>query len=573
MTNQLREVEAHLLGAALLTPSVLLDVVGKLEPAHFKHRPHRALFEALKQLWQERDPIVAQAVETGAPLDVAVFAKRVRPRLEEALKAAGCEPLVASWLGELQAHAAVPAMVGALVEELQQAALRQERALKARLLAEAIERGDAEAEARLRAELEALSGTASSNGTNTAMIAAAPAKGQTEGPEPLEFPQDALTGIAGDFARVYAAHTEVPAHFFFVTFLTYLGHLLAYQVRLKSVLDVPPRLYTVLIGPSADGRKSTALNLVDGFYRNTFCDDLRVHYGLGSAEGLAKELEPQDGQDGPVSLLLHLDELKLLVDKCAQKGSVALPLITSLFERTEFDNRTKGGSIRLRNAHLSLVSACTTETFQSMWSPTFTDIGLVNRLFLVHGHATKRIFLPKPVPDGQVRELQRDLATIVGSINALYKAQGVVELEMTPEAEAVLQAWYEGLSRSVHARRLEAYALRFCLLLAINDGETRRVTPDVAERVIKLMEYELAVRQLYDPVDADSKIAALEERIRRQLRAHPTGLTESELKTRVGAYRDGLWAFNAAKNNLMEAGEITFSSAKRRYIYTADPVG
>jgi hypothetical protein len=354
-----------------------------------------------------------------------------------------------------------------------------------------------------------------------------------------------------------------------MAFLTYLGAVLADKVTIASELRPSPRLYTVLLGESANARKSAALDFVDRLFREVV--NINVHYGLGSAEGLAQELESDDGS--PRSLLLHCDELKLLVDKASQDGSVALPMLTTLFERTMFDNTTKTKKIRVRNGYLSLVAACTTETYQRMWHPSFRDIGFINRLFLVHADAQRRFFSPKPVPESQRHKLQDELLELVGAITATVEARKrPIELQFEPEAERILQDWYLSLPDSVHTRRLETYGLRLCILLELSQGETRRITKETALAVKDLLNYELAVRRLYDPIDADNAIARLEESIRRVLATYGP-LTERDLKRRVAYQRAGVWVFNQALDNLLRSKEVRFLSDKRRMALAENPNG
>jgi acetyl esterase/lipase len=103
--------------------------------------------------------------------------------------------------------------------------------------------------------------------------------------EPLRVPDIGLVGIARDFAETYAAHLESPRSFFYFGCLTYLGALIAGKVTLDSELRPEPRLYTVLLGESADTRKSTALRKVDEFFRALGAGYTPpVLFGVGSAE-------------------------------------------------------------------------------------------------------------------------------------------------------------------------------------------------------------------------------------------------------------------------------------------------
>ena len=71
------------------------------------------------------------------------------------------------------------------------------------------------------------------------------------------------------------------------------------------------------------------------------------------------------------------------------------------------------------------------------------------------------------------------------------------------------------------------------------------------------MDWQLKIRKAYDPIDCENAIARLEENIRRQLLRH-NSLKDSKLKQVVNANRTGLWAYNTALKNLIEAKEIKF---------------
>ena len=207
----------------------------------------------------------------------------------------------------------------------------------------------------------------------------------------LRVPEAAMLGLAHDFATLYARYLESPVSFFYFVFLTYFGALIASKATLASALTPEPRLYTVIVGESADTRKSTALIKTDQFFES-LGQKPSVHYGAGSAEGIAAELK-----ECP-TLLLHFDELKSFVDKAKNENSVLLPLVSTLFERGDYDNRVKAEKVSVRGASLSLVAACTTDTFSSMWGPQFLAIGFPNRLWLVTDKSTQRYAIPDPSP-------------------------------------------------------------------------------------------------------------------------------------------------------------------------------
>ena len=137
----------------------------------------------------------------------------------------------------------------------------------------------------------------------------------------LSLSRDLMTGTAGDFATVYSHYMESPAGFFYFAFLTILGNALADKITIQSELRPEPRLYTVLLGESADERKSTAIKAATDFFFEHFPGVVHVSWGVNSAEGLQSGIaEIEHGR-----MLLLFDELKAFVAKCKSEKSVLLP--------------------------------------------------------------------------------------------------------------------------------------------------------------------------------------------------------------------------------------------------------
>jgi hypothetical protein len=369
----------------------------------------------------------------------------------------------------------------------------------------------------------------------------------------LIFPSHVMTGTAGQFAEVYGANLETPKEFLFLSYLTCLGSVLSRRLTLASEIEPQPRLYTLLLGQSADERKSTALKIVIDHFKDAV-DQFDVCWGVGSAEGLQKRLE--NGKDG---LLLSLDEFKQFVAKCKIQSSVLLPCVNTLFESNRYESRTKTTNINLTEAYLSLLAASTVQTYERTWDSSFTDIGFNNRLFLVPGTALRKHSFPEKISDLDKLNLKRKLEEIIHHVG------GHTELDITTSAKRLYHRWYMDGERSIHAKRLDTYALRLMSLLAVNDlkGE---VDEETVRKVIDLCNWQLEVRKLHDPIDADNKIAKIEEKIRRQLKTGP--MKERKLKQRVNAHRSGLWAFDTAKKNLERGKEIAWDKKTKKWRLT-----
>jgi hypothetical protein len=357
-----------------------------------------------------------------------------------------------------------------------------------------------------------------------------------------------MTGIAGDYASLYSEHLESPKHFFYMSFLTFFGLSVSDRFCLYSQRRPPPRYYMILLGESADTRKSTAIEETDLFFQGFFeKGTIAVCRGAASGEGIGSLLMSAK------KVLLYYDELKVFVDKCNIKNSTLLPITNILFESTRYENRTSKEPIVVEDARLSMLSASTTDTYANLFSHKYLDIGFNNRLFLVPGDSDKVISWPLPVP------MEKKQAIYSQIKNRLELVKDHPELSLTQEAAERWEGFYKSLKgSSPHTKRLDVYAMRFMPLLAINDKKIA-VDLQTIEKVIKLIDWQHQVRRVYDPIDAEGKIATMEEKIRRKM-IEQRQWKKRKLQRKVNYNRDGIWVWEKAVQNLQSNKEIIFDS-------------
>jgi hypothetical protein len=234
-----------------------------------------------------------------------------------------------------------------------------------------------------------------------------------------------------------------------------------------------------------------------------------------------------------------------------------LPAVNTLFESNQYENAVKKRNISLSNAHLSILAASTTQTYQNTWSSQFTDIGFNNRLFLVPGNAEKKFSIPRPIPAGEKILLQSKILRILKKAS---KARLIYSI--TGGARKLFHEWYMKVEDSVHAARLDTYAMRLMPLLAVNEDK-KEVDVEITKKVITLCNWQLEARKIYDPVDADNTVARLEEGIRRALKRKPH--TYAGLIRATNAKRDGYWFLDKAVKNLEKVGEIRWDAKIRKW--------
>jgi hypothetical protein len=364
----------------------------------------------------------------------------------------------------------------------------------------------------------------------------------------LAFPSHSIVGSIGELARLFARGTEVPEEFYFASGLTLLGSACATELTLNTGMEVEPRLYTVLLGQSYEAKKSTAVKRMVRFFQEMWsaCGGPEVAWGVGSAEGLARELSAKS------KLVLAYDELSSFIDKSRVQSSVLLPMVTSLFEAHNWDNATKDAkvSVSIRDAHLSLLGCCTTDTYSRMWTPEAIAIGFPNRLLVVGADRKRKVAWPEAPVDAE-------LATIRARIHAQANKKSL-KFDISSSAKARWTDWYDNIPPSEHARRLDTIGFRLMPLIALTTDKNE-VDLETVETVVAILDYELDLRRLTDPIDADNVIAKLEEKIRRHLDGGP--LKKRDLQRRVHANRCGIWAFTAAIKNLTADDAVEASTS------------
>jgi hypothetical protein len=308
-------------------------------------------------------------------------------------------------------------------------------------------------------------------------------------------------------------------------------------------------LYTALVGESYDVRKSSALRRVVSFFESLVMpDDPHVLWGAGSGEGLARTLAHHP------RVVLAYDELSAFVSKANIEGATIAQALASLFEQERWDNATRHAaqSISLHDAHLSLVGCCTLQTWEKMWTQQLIAIGLPNRFLLVGADRKPKVAWPDP-PNGA------DLAAIRERIDAQLRRLPLT-VGITSEAKQAWGRWYDLLPSSEHAKRLDTVGFRLLPLIALTTDQNC-VSIKTVNTVCSILDYELRLRTLLDPIDADNTIARLEEKIRRVLTTKGP-MTQRELRRAVHGDREGLWAFQKALDNVGRAGDVNLSGKR-----------
>ncbi len=520
--------ERAVLGAALLEPETVVPLLKEaLTVDDFYERRHQLFFEAILALHEQGAPITEHEVWS---------------LLEREGKLRDCGDLPSTYLTDLRIQCPGVACVNYYIEQIREASWNRNWYRRLLETAERVGKGD-------RAALEELEEQIKLDRLAEASAPAAPPR--------LEFPESACLGMAAEFADAYATACESPKSFFYCAFLTCLGALVGDRVALQGATRAPARLYTVLLGPSGISRKSTAIRLTTDFFARKV-QGFPIIRGLGSAEGLAKTISKR----GYTNCLLVFDELRTFVEKAKIEGSILLSIVNSLFEETRAENHTKGHSIELQDVHLSLLSACTLDTFSNLFDAHFIAIGFPNRLLLVLDEARERIPIPREVPERVEQALAQKLGAILYNLRP-YTPEKPLVMHLTQEALELWGDFYKSLPRTVASTRLDAIGLRLAMLIALSSGKSH-LDAETISAAIALTRWQLAIREEVMPTEAANSIANMEQKIVKVLKSRgPLG--QRALRDRTNAYRAGLWVFDTALKNLIAAKVVHYDPRNRVY--------
>ena len=290
----------------------------------------------------------------------------------------------------------------------------------------------------------------------------------------LEFNKDWMVGPGRDFAEIYNQHyPETPVQFFYFLYLTCLGIIISKKVKLNVPFYCQPRLYLLLIGKSGVVKKTQSMINTIKVFKDFEGEDYRSVYGMASGEALIRTLDETN------QLLWVMDELKTFVSKTRVSASTLLTHMSSLFDTNKAENpkMKKDDSLVVENGHLSVIAACTPETFEEVWLSSFTNIGLDFRFFLVPGETSKDVFkvanmmsatlFPEEILDEQKAKVSQ-IYDWVNDIESGPKAADKKLISFSNEAWKLYTGWRQHLATVGQLNRIDNIACRIAMLMAIS---------------------------------------------------------------------------------------------------------
>jgi hypothetical protein len=381
----------------------------------------------------------------------------------------------------------------------------------------------------------------------------------------VSFPESAYKGSLAKLARLLGEKSEVPFEFIYLAAITTFGLIASDKLRLTGDgLDTRSNLYTVLLGPTGC-KKSTALDQATKFFSemNYLTSHLKEQGGTalvypiaGSGEGLIKLF-----QAGRKRVLLSVDELQSMLQKCRVDNSTLGPILASMFDGGLVGMATKDHQESLNNVHLGLQGAITTQSWYAIWTKgTERELGLLNRLFLVSGVPRPKVFMPGMVDAKKLAKIQ---------IEIMAQITKVGPMQLGADGLKVFEQFYMQLDLTQEeATRLDTLAKKLALILAATSDKTE-IDKEVATAAVEMCEYQLKVRKLLAPSRAQTMAAATENKIRKFLegvflKGKKEFVYESVIADKTCLKETvGMEVVNRGLKSLVESGEVLKEQTKQ----------
>ncbi len=229
---------------------------------------------------------------------------------------------------------------------------------------------------------------------------------------PSALAPEAFHGPLGGLVKIIAPHTEVDEVALLVNFLAAFGNVIGDKAFFSVEADKhPARIFAVLVGPSAFGRKGTSI----GYLKKVFGEidpnwSANLQTGLSSGEGLIwsvrdeikKSKKTKDGDFVEEIIDEGIKDKRLLVIEgefsqtlrvMAREGNTLSAILRLAWDSGNIQTLTKNSPAKATGAHITILAHVTPGELLRYLSETETSNGFANRFLWLCVKRSK--FLPR----------------------------------------------------------------------------------------------------------------------------------------------------------------------------------
>jgi len=350
---------------------------------------------------------------------------------------------------------------------------------------------------------------------------------------PAPINETAYQGLVGELVKTIEPHTESDPVAILIQSITAFGNVIGNKPHFKVEADVHPlRIFAVIVGQTAKGRKGTSEGIVTRIFKNVDEDwiENRTRAGLSSGEGLiwqVRDASSEDEDSGVFDKRLWVREsefgstLRIL----GREGNSLSGVIRQGWDTGNLSTLTKNSPLKARDAHISITGHITQDELKRYLSQTEIFNGLANRFIWVCVRRSK--VLPH---GGRIHEM--DLTRLTDRIReSVQFSKSVDEIKFDSESIRIWEEVYPELSEGKSGlmgaviSRAEAQVMRLACIYALFD-KSNLIRKEHILSALALWDYaENSVRYIFRDKTGNKDA----DRIYETLQASDNGLTRTEI--------------------------------------------
>jgi hypothetical protein len=356
---------------------------------------------------------------------------------------------------------------------------------------------------------------------------------QSEPPGWPVLDDKAFHGFPGTIVADLSPETEADPAGLLAALLTMAGA--AIGARPHAIADSaahPARLFTVLVGLTAGGRKGTVSAVTKRVMRVAAPDFMAncVLGGFGSGEILVDAVrDPTDDDPGSPDrrLLVHEAELARVFRVANREGSTLSTTIRAAWDGERLEARSRQRTSVASDASVAMLGHITPDELRKHLNETEIAAGLGNRMLFIAVRRSQLLPEGGDLDDELINDIGQELA------KRIARARTFDVVKRSTLARAVWAKMYQqfdederpGLVGALTARA-PAQVLRLSVAYALLDGR-REVEPRHLEAAAALWDYSVATVEY---VFGDTVGDGIADRILEAARREPNGIDGTDIR-------------------------------------------
>jgi len=238
-------------------------------------------------------------------------------------------------------------------------------------------------------------------------------------------------GFLRQYEKTMASYTDAPPVFHRAAAYSVYGALLSTGTARVRIAAGPepiwPNLWMVLVGGSAQSRKTTAIHFATTVATST--DKFICAPDSFTPEGFAQYLFGlQEGHNGvprghgPAALINLPEMSQFLLEAQRQYASANKSMLMSMYDAKSFRRQLSRGVLEVKFPRVSMLGGIAPELLASHTDTADWQGGFMSRTCLIYGQRKTHLASPTPVPDRTFRQLVTVLKNRLDGVRVARRA-------------------------------------------------------------------------------------------------------------------------------------------------------